>query len=259
MAKGKAGPVDVFVYLAGYDLGAESLNDIPELDHESETVDTTGFGVAFRTNAPTGLSKAALALNGAIFNTCAGRSHIILKDGPPTSPQTAARLVVVGVAGTTVGAECFGFEGAHQIDYKVINTFEDVQRANARYLVTGARDKGLIVHPNGQETTDGNTQSTSIDNGAGPTTFGGAAHLQMSAFNGAGDALKAEIQDSSDNVTFATLIAFASASATGTPTALRGTVSGEVQRYVADSHAFDGGSTLGVATYLTMFARGTTY
>ncbi len=256
---GKHGPSEVFVFLDGYDLTAEKINTA-SFEEEAETAEITGLGDSFREFTPTGMARVAIELGGAVFDTCASRSHDMLSGGLPASPQTAARLAVIGMTGSTVGSPCEAFEGAHQVSYNVLATHDDLQRANAAYQITGARDAGRIVHPLGAETTEGNTRSTSVDNGAGPTTFGGVAHLHISVNIGGFDGLQSEIQDSSDDITFGTLVAFASASSTvdGTARAQRVTVAGEVQRYTAMLWSYEGAGP-GTMTFFSMFSRGSTF
>lgn len=259
---GKHGPAEVFVLYDGYDLTAEKVSGVT-LSEESETAETTGLGVSFREHTPTGLAKCELELSGAIFDTCSAKSHDQFSTGLMSSdgvnPQAVADLAVIGPAGSSVGAPCEAFEGAHRVKYNVTGSLDDLLRANATYLMTGARDSGVVIHPLGEETTDNNTQSTSFD-AVTCSTEGGVAHFQMTAFDGGWDSITPVIQDSSDDATYGTLIAFAATSTT-TPTgvALRGTVEGEVQRYIASAWTFAGAGTSGAASFMLMFARGTTF
>ncbi len=259
---GKHGPAEVFVLYDGYDLTAESLNDV-SLTEEAETAETTGFGVGFREHTPIGMAKCELVLGGAIYDTCSAKSHDQFSTGLMSSdgvnPQAEAKLAVIGPAGSSVGAPCEAFEGSHRVKYSVIASLDDLLRANATYLMTGARDSGVVIHPLGEETTDNNTQSTAFDAGS-CSTEGGVAHLQITAFDGDWDSLTVVVQDSSDDGTYGTLIPFAATSTTTpTGTALRGTVDGEVQRYIASAWTFAGAGTSGAATFLTMFSRNSTF
>ncbi len=260
---GKHGPQEVFVLYDGYDLTADKASAVPVISEEAETAETTGLGDSFREHTPTGLAKCELEITGAIFDTCSARSHDQFSTGLMSSvgatPQVAAKLAIIGPAGSSVGAPCIAFEGAHRTIYKVTGNLEDLQRANATYTMTGARDPGEVIHPLGEETTDNNTQSTSLDAGT-CSTEGGVGHFQMTEFDGGWDSITPLIQDSSDDATYGTLIAFAATSTT-TPvgSALRGTVAGEVQRYIASAWTFAGASTSGSASFLLMFSRNSTF
>ena len=260
---GKHGPAEVFILYDGYDLTAEKVNAVT-LSEESETAETTGLGGSgFREHTPTGIAKCELELNGAIFNTCSAKSHDQFSTGLMSSdgvnPQAAANFAVIGPAGSSVGSPCEGFEGAHRVKYNITGSLDDLQRANATYLMTGARDSGVVIHPLGEETTDNNTESTAFDAGS-CSTEGGVGHFQMTAFDGDWDSITPLIQDSSDDIAYGTLIAFPATSTT-TPigTALRGTVEGEVQRYIASAWTFQSAGTSGAASFMLMFARATTF
>jgi hypothetical protein len=261
---GKQGPHEVFVLLDGYDLTAESLTDLSVME-EAETAETTGLGDSFREHCPTGLARMTVELNGAIFNTCAGASHALLST-VAASPQSAARLAVIGLAGTSVGAEVEAWEGAHSVGYRAVASFEDLQRANATYEVTGARDPGYIIQPLTSTTEDGNSQSTAFDragvgwdtgSAAFPTTQGCVGHLQLTAFEGY-DKVKVHLQDSSNDIAYATLVSFTCTSSTGAPVAERVTQSSEVHQYLAANWEFDGAGP-GSAYFLVTASPGTTF
>ena len=249
------GPSSVFIMMDGFDLTPEKFTNAT-FEEESETAEVTGLGDTFRAHVPTGLASVLLELDGAIFNTCSQQSHEIFSTGLSSDPNAAARLAIIGPAGSTIGAEVEGFEGAHQTNYKVLATFDDIQRVKATYQMTGAIDPGHIIHPLSAETTDTDTQTSPVDSGT-CSTEGGVGHFQMSAFEGWDD-ITAKIQDSSDDAAYGDLISFTATSSTGDPVAERKTVAGEVQRYLAGSQLF-GGAGPGSGTYFTMFSRGTTY
>jgi hypothetical protein len=161
---GKHGPSEVFIYLDGYDLTPEQYTDA-FIEEEAETAEVSGLGTAFRQHAPTGMARCAIELNGAVWRSDADRIHDRYSTGLMTSdgatPQATPKLVTVGFAGSTIGAECEGFEGVHQVSYRVTAVLDDLQRANAAYLVSGARDEMRVIHPLSTETAAGNTQAQS--------------------------------------------------------------------------------------------------
>ena len=249
------GPSSVFILMDGYDLTAEKFNSAT-FEEEAETAEVTGFGDTFREHAPTGLASVILELDGAIFHTCSQRSHEIFSTGLSSDPNAPARLALLGPAGSTIGAEVEGFEGAHQTNYKVLATFDDIQRVNATYQMTGAIDAGHIVHPLTSETTDTDTQTSPVDGGT-CSTEGGVAHFHLTEFEG-WDSITMAIQDSSDDAAYGDLVLSTATSSTGDPVASRKTVVGEVQRYVAGAQLFAGAGP-GYGKYLSMFSRGSTY
>ena len=254
---GLHGPSEVFIFLDGFDLTPESFTEA-SFSEESETAETTGLGDSFREHTPTGIAKVELELTGAIWNTCSARSHDIFSTGLSTGPQTAARLACIGAAGSTVGAPCEAFEGAHQTTYKVITSLEDLHRVAASYEMTGARDSGNVIHPAGEETTDDNTQSTSFEGTS--STFGGVGHLHLETYDGDwGGALTVLIQDSSDDIAYGTLLSFTGTTTTGSPVAERVEVAGEIQKYKAAAWTFAGAGTSGAATFFVQFSQESTF
>ena len=105
----------------------------------------------------------------------------------------------------------------------------------------------------GAETADGNTEATSVDNGAA-TAAGGAGYLevtdhQLGTFT---DALVA-VRHSADDAIYADKLVFAAE--TLARHAQRIVVAGAVERYLAVSLDRRGAGAGGSITYLAAFAR----
>lgn len=116
---------------------------------------------------------------------------------------------------------------------------------------TGQVDIGDMLLNLSTKTTDGNTNGTYVDGGAlsAPSTSGGVGYLQFNALTLDGaTGLACEVTDSTDHVTFVTLVDFTDQ--TAARGAERKEVTGNVDRYIACSWDFTGvpgaGTTAGI-------------
>lgn len=132
-----------------------------------DTDDTDGLGDGWPEHSPTGNRSAELTQEGAFFRTDAGNSHEALKDAP-ADPNGAKRVGTIGDAGNTVGQPFVGFVGLVETAYAALSTRKKLQRANAKFEVTGKAEDGQIVHPFSIETADANTEASSADNTTAP-------------------------------------------------------------------------------------------
>lgn len=157
------GPADVFILVDGYDLTASQPTGI-EHGETAETDETTGIGSStFREHSPTGLRSSELVVTGALFDSAAVRSHAALSGSIPSGPNSALRVVCLGMEGETIGDNAIGYEGALQFDYKVLANLDGLSRVNAQYLISGRRTEGQILQPLAAQTADWNTEATSAD------------------------------------------------------------------------------------------------
>lgn len=156
-----------WIFIDGYDLRTFKPSSL-EGGEEIVTAETTGIGDSAREHTPTGLTQGQLTVQGGLFDTATGSSHDALQGGTPTSPQTADRVACYGFAGQAAGEPFVGFEGTIQTDYKIIASGNDLQRANASYLISGVKDEGVILHALEAKTADWDTESASFDGADDP-------------------------------------------------------------------------------------------
>lgn len=206
--------------------------------------DTTGLGDAAQDKTPTGAQEAHVSLGEAFYDTATDGLHDQFKAGGATS-----RVFCVAPEGDTIGQSFIGHEGVFSADYAVLAKLNDLTKAKVDYQCTGAREEGVILQSTATKTADWDTEGAdSVDSGAS-SSAGGSGYLQVTAFSGF-SGFVATIQDSADDITYASLVAFSNV--TSAPTAERVTVSGTVDRYLS----IDGNVTgTGSVTVWVGFAR----
>jgi hypothetical protein len=138
-----------------------------ELKMEAGEERTHGVGDSWEQSTPTGVSKGTLTQSGAFFDTSLP-IHAGLSPGFPT-PTT--RVVCLGVAGNTVGQPIDCVVGDIVADYEVLGQSDKLTKMNIVHTVSGAIERGVIVHKLQAETSAGNNE------GAGPDHATEAAAL----------------------------------------------------------------------------------
>lgn len=128
-------------------------------------------------------------------------------------------------------------------NYQPRSPVNDVVRFSAGFKPSAGAYLGTCLHEHSAETGTGN--HTSVDGGA-QTTAGATAFLHVTAFSGTNATVT--IQDSANDSTFGSLVAFAQA--TGV-TSEKVTVAGTVERYVRVNLA----GTFSSITFVVSFAR----
>lgn len=218
----KYGSSSVFYYVGGRSLlgvNPKTLTSSQAAKHE----DTTGLGDTVMQTKPTGVMTAMIEHGGAIFDTAS--LHDVLRD-VADSVQETADVICAGYGGDTIGQPFVGFSGIYKGQYEALCQIGNLTKANTRFLVGGAFDDGVILHPLAARTTD--TNGTTVDQLAG-TSAGGAGYVQCTAFSGFSGVV-VKVQHSTDNSIWSDLITFTTIAAA--PAAERVAVSGTVNRYV---------------------------
>lgn len=207
-----------------------------------ETAETTTFGLGAKTYI-VGLQDGNMSLSG-IFDGDTGAIDEVLTS---TIGNDGNDVVTVAVEGLSNGKVAFS-AAAKETSYELSSPVGDVVSASLEVQADGGVDRAVVLSGAAAVTSSG--QSAAVDNSAS-TAGGGAGYLHVTA-NTRNGSSTFKVQHSSDNVTFADLITFASVP-TSTTAAERVVVTGTVNRYVRASHA-PGGST-GSVTYSMTFAR----
>lgn len=235
-----------FLLIDGYDV----LGVTTQIEDNVEALieETTALGDTWQEHEYTNIRRASIAQEG-FFDDAAGSSNAALVAGPGTS-----RVLCYNVEGNTIGKKFVGYSGAMQAKYVRVASRGELHKANAEYQGNGVVEEGKILHAHGAETAaSGNTQASSVDNGAS-SSAGGSGYLQANALTlGGYTNVVVKVQHSADNVVFADLITFTAV--TAAPTAERKTVAGTVNRYLAASWAFTGAGAGQSVTFLTGFKR----
>lgn len=186
---GKFGSALSLFLVSGYSMLAAKLQG---LRYKIEAINepTHGMGDAWEESSPVGVSKAEVAQEGAYFFTESGNIHDALvtqSGGGPGAivPTSTPRVVVLGLAGNTIGQPFIGFEGVFNASYEVLATVGKLQRANAMYQVTGKAEHGVILHALATEVTDPATTepASSVDH----TTEAGILTIPIATSVAAGD------------------------------------------------------------------------
>lgn len=169
---GKKSSADVgFLLIDGYDVMSDTTKF--EDNVEALTEETHGLGKGWVEHKYTGVKSLEVTQEG-FYDDAEKGTNEALCDQSGTN-----RIVCYGINGNTIGQKFIGFEGLTQVNFKRIATRGELHKANAEYNGNGQVDEGIILHPHGIRTADGDTEADAVDNGAA-TTAGGAAYLQVS-------------------------------------------------------------------------------
>lgn len=206
-------------------------------EHASRIEDSAGLGDAWGAALATGMQSASLAIGEAFYDAGTGLTHEHYQASPGVS-----RIVCYGFEGDALGAAFVGHAGTITTKYKVLSKLGDLTKAGVEYVISGARDEGVILCPLRTADADFDTEATSVDHGAS-TSNGGVAYQQVTDFDSL-DGYVGAVLHSADDSTYAELVAFADV--TSGPEAQRVEVSGTVNRYLAYEGDLDGSGELTV-------------
>lgn len=210
-------------YFQGFDLSG----DIGALNNMGSP--RTSFEV-------TGINKSAIErIYGRIdavmdwtsfFNDAAGQQHLAFRTLPTTDVD-----VLVALQGGTKGSSSAMLGAAKQVDYNMIRPADGSLTCNGQVLANGqAWEYGSILLAKATITSTGNSASEDY---AASSSAGLAGMIHLTGFTGTN--YTATIQDSTNNICFCTLKAFAQITAINKSE--RVTVSGTVNRYLRVNHA----------------------
>lgn len=243
----KYGSADVgFLIIGGYDI----LSDSTGLDTGVEQVleETTSLGSAWATHGQVGLKKASFSQSG-FFNDAIGKSNEAL-----VALAGTARVGLVAYAGNVIGRMMQGFQGLVQSKYQRQANLGALHKAASEHAVTGKLEEGVILHALGAQTAaSGNTDASSVDNGASSAN-GGAAYFAVTDLTlGGYTNVALKVRHSADDVTYADLAT--ATVVTAAPAAERVAVNGTVNRHLYASWAYNGAGSGQSVTFVAGFCR----
>jgi hypothetical protein len=160
----KYGSASAVFLVSGYNLLAAKLKGLT-FKVESITEQSDGLGDNYEAHSPVGKTKATLTQSGGFWSTAALGIHAMMAAGTPTTPQTAARVGVLGYMGHVMGAAFVGLSGLFETAYDVQVEDSKLTKANVTHLISGAVERGQIVQPLATKTADWNTKTlgTTVD------------------------------------------------------------------------------------------------
>lgn len=243
MAKFGSDSIDVLM-AGGYSLLPLKAKGLT-LTHKAMQANTTGLGDAWPDKTPTGMQDATITIGEGFYDNDTDSMHTALRGSQATS-----RVLSVALEGDIIGQPFIGHAGTYGMTYEVAAKRDDLTKATVTHSVSGAREEGVILQSTATKVADWNTEGAdSVDHGAS-TANGGSGYFHITAYAGFTNII-GKIRHSADDVTYADLLTFSTATAIGGE---RVTVSGTVNRHLA----FDGNVTgSGSVTVFAGFARNT--
>ena len=227
MAKKSSADVG-FLLIDGYDV----MSDTTKIEDniEAQTEETHGLGNPWVERSYTGVKDLSLTQEGFYDDVASGINDAL------NEKSGARRIICYGINGNDPGQEFLAFEGATQISFTRIAARGELHKANAEYKGQGQVDRGIILHPYGVETEDGDTEESAVDNGEA-TAGGGAAYLQVSELDLDGHT-NVVIKVMHKGAAWADLVTFTAV--TAAPAKERKVVSGSISQNLAVSWEFTG-------------------
>jgi len=212
-----------------------------------ETAETTAYGTPGGAKTyVTGLNDGTVSLSG-MFDGDAGSVDEILTGILDTDADV--NFTIAPDNGMTLGSRCYVGQSI-QTKYDLSSPVADVVTASADFQCDGGIGRGVVLGPLSEVSTT--SVQGSVDN-TSSSTNGGTAMLHVPANTRNGTVI-VKIQHSTDDVTFADLVTFATV-AIATTTSERVIVASgtTVNRYLRVSYTVAGSS--GAATIAAAFAR----
>ena len=232
--------------------GFSVLGVTTEISAESplKREEVTPLGASAEVYASAGITSTKMSQKG-YFDDATGSSHEALAGRNGTS-----RIICFGVEGNTIRKNFIGLSGAIQTQYDPGIKVGELHKSSAEYIGSAAKEDGKILHAHGAKTAaTGNTQASSVNNGASSAS-GGSGFFELSALTlGGYTNFQAVLQDSADNITFADITGGAFTAKTTSPAAQRLTLSGTIRQYTACRWAFSGAGSGNTATFMAGIVR----
>lgn len=208
-----------FLLVNGVNLLPFDVLSVDGPDKESVIERTDGLGKTWEESKATGTYRATFGFEQYYDDTLASFA----------GQEQTAQVVCLSWTGNAVGAKFTGMAGAFAMKAPRSVKRGALHKQKVTCEVTGQVEEGLVLQELETKTVDWNTEGAdSVDHGAS-TSGGGAGYLQIETYAGLTNII-VKIRHSADDVTYADLITFATATAVG---AQRVAVAGTVNRHLA--------------------------
>lgn len=152
----KYGQSSGFIFVGGIDLSGDqtvSLSD--EVEELQDQVD--GLGDSWEEHCPIGLARTTVEAKGGIYDDSSGQITAFQEKGE------TKQLMVYGFEGTAIGDHCVILNGTYAVKWKRISDRAALIRAEAEHVITGRHGEAVLLHGPTAETSDGDTESSSVD------------------------------------------------------------------------------------------------
>lgn len=214
------------------------------------TEQTDTLGDSWVEHKYVGVRRAEITQRG-FYDDAVGSVHAALATGPGNS----SRVLTYQPAGTATGAPFKGMT-AVQVDYAVETGRAVLHKAVASYLSNGQFDEGKVIGTLSSYGSASQIFSNVLDNGASSVN-GGAGYWQLTDFTGVpgSTVIHTRIQHSSDDVTYANLVVFTSATASPRGQRVEVATGTAVERYLRMASSYNGVVVADGPTMFTGFAR----
>jgi hypothetical protein len=142
------GPQSTWIHVGGRDLTGDTFT--LEEGAESAFEEVHSFGDQWEEWLPVGIGKMTLVAGGGLYN-----EGVILEALQET--RETKQLVAWGMSGQTIGKECVIANGTYAGKWKRIADRNALTKAEAEHTISGVYRRGVVLHPMGTETADGDT------------------------------------------------------------------------------------------------------
>lgn len=155
---GKYGSGSALFLVDGYDFLAAKVKTLA-LKITSIVEQADGLGDLSEIFLPIGKQQAALTQGGAFFDTATNSIHDGMATKLGTTPQATPRVICVGIMGNTLGAVCYGIQGAFGVEYEAALDLGKLTKADAVHVLAGLVERGAIIQPTATKTANWNTKT----------------------------------------------------------------------------------------------------
>jgi hypothetical protein len=159
---GKYGSASAVFIVDGYNVLLMKLKGL-SLKIRQITERSDGLGDNYQAFAPVGKYGADISQSGGFYDTSSGSGHAAFATSTPTTPQTAARIGIIGVMGQITGAVAYGIAGMFSVAYEVLHEDSKLTKANVDWQVSGQVERGMIVQPLATKTADWDTDTLNTE------------------------------------------------------------------------------------------------
>lgn len=231
------GSADVtWFYVDGYQLAGVTFG--LEDTQSAETEDKTVCGEDVAHEDFTGQKTYGVKHEGFFDDDAA--SVIAALDPAAGGKLGAEHLMVYAIAGNVTGNSCVCVRGGLEAMFKKLIQRGKFAKASADYKVNTALETAKLLAPRTARTTAGNTESTSVDNGASSAN-GGTLYLFGDALTlGGYTSLSVKLRDAATIPTFADVSGGALTAVTTAPFCQALAISGTIRRHTAVAWTWNG-------------------